>query len=74
MMLNRSITEVLIGAVVVVTAIWFLYYANSKVNFATDEDTYDLSADFRSVEGVTIGTDVRLAGVKIGIVKAIGDY
>ena len=71
MMLNRSITEVLIGAVVVVTAIWFLYYANSKVNFATDEDTYDLSADFRSVEGVTIGTDVRLAGVKIGIVKAL---
>ncbi len=71
MMLNRSITEILIGAVVVVTAIWFLYYANSKVNFATDEDTYDLSADFRSVEGVTIGTDVRLAGVKIGIVKAL---
>tara|TARA_B000000477_G_scaffold80238_1_gene67562 strand:- start:612 stop:968 length:357 start_codon:yes stop_codon:yes gene_type:complete len=37
----------------------------------TNEDSYNLSADFRSVEGVSLGTDVRLAGVKIGIVKAL---
>ena len=70
-MINRSVTEILIGAVVVATAIWFLYYTSTRTNIMTNEDSYNLSADFRSVEGVSIGTDVRLAGVKIGIVKAI---
>src|SRR5690606_13999350 len=29
---------------------------------------YPLTASFRSVEGITVGTDVRMAGVKIGSV------
>ena len=37
---------------------------------STDEN-YNLAAEFRSVEGISIGTDVRLAGVKIGTVKDI---
>ena len=32
---------------------------------------YELSASFRSLEGVGIGTDVRLAGVKIGTVTNV---
>ena len=70
-MFNRSVTEILIGAVVVATAIWFLYYTSTRTNIMSNEDSYNLSADFRSVEGVSLGTDVRLAGVKIGIVKAL---
>jgi phospholipid/cholesterol/gamma-HCH transport system substrate-binding protein len=70
-MINRSVTEILIGAVVVATAIWFLYYTSTRTNIMANEDSYNLSADFRSVEGVSLGTDVRLAGVKIGIVKAL---
>jgi len=34
-------------------------------------DSYELSASFRSAEGVSVGTDVRLAGVKIGTVTAL---
>jgi phospholipid/cholesterol/gamma-HCH transport system substrate-binding protein len=30
-----------------------------------------LNASFRSIEGVTVGTDVRLAGVKVGKVSGI---
>jgi phospholipid/cholesterol/gamma-HCH transport system substrate-binding protein len=70
-MFNRSVTEILIGAIVVATAIWFLYYTSTRTNIMSNEDSYNLSADFRSVEGVSLGTDVRLAGVKIGIVKAL---
>ena len=70
-MINRSVTEILIGAVVVATAIWFLYYTSTRTSIMANEDSYNLSADFRSVEGVSLGTDVRLAGVKIGIVKAL---
>ena len=70
-MFNRSVTEILIGAIVVATAIWFLYYTSTRTNIMSNEDSYNLSADFRSVEGISLGTDVRLAGVKIGIVKAL---
>jgi phospholipid/cholesterol/gamma-HCH transport system substrate-binding protein len=31
--------------------------------------TYDLTASFRSANGVAIGTDVRLAGVKVGTIS-----
>jgi phospholipid/cholesterol/gamma-HCH transport system substrate-binding protein len=34
-------------------------------------DTYPLTASFRSVEGITVGTDVRLAGVKVGTVTGL---
>ena len=62
-MINRSVTEILIGAVVVATAIWFLYYTSTRTNIMTNEDSYNLSADFRSVEGVSLGTDVRLVSL-----------
>jgi phospholipid/cholesterol/gamma-HCH transport system substrate-binding protein len=33
--------------------------------------SYPLTASFRSVEGVSVGTDVRLAGVKVGTVTGL---
>jgi phospholipid/cholesterol/gamma-HCH transport system substrate-binding protein len=65
-------TEVVVGAVVVAAAAGFILYA---VQFAgmggTSEDAYTLSASFRSVEGIDIGTDVRLGGVKVGTVSGL---
>ena len=34
-------------------------------------DSYELTADFRSVEGISVGTDVRLAGIKVGSVTSL---
>ncbi|MEK6205198.1 MAG: outer membrane lipid asymmetry maintenance protein MlaD, partial [Amylibacter sp.] len=34
-------------------------------------DTYTVSASFRSAEGISLGTDVRMAGVKIGSVTSM---
>jgi phospholipid/cholesterol/gamma-HCH transport system substrate-binding protein len=34
-------------------------------------DTYNITAGFRSAEGISVGTDVRLAGVKIGTVAGL---
>jgi phospholipid/cholesterol/gamma-HCH transport system substrate-binding protein len=34
-------------------------------------DSYSVKASFRSAEGVSLGTDVRLAGVKIGTVTGL---
>src|SRR5688572_26658143 len=34
-------------------------------------DSYPLTASFRSAEGIAVGTDVRLAGIKVGTVTAL---
>lgn len=61
--------ETLIGALVLVTAGGFLLYAGKTSGYTGSNDAeYELVANFRSAEGVSVGTDVRMAGVKVGIV------
>ena len=67
----ESTTEVLVGAAVLGAAVGFLFYAWQATGFSTGAKSYDLHASFRSVEGVALGTDVRLAGVKVGTVTAL---
>ncbi|WP_137112479.1 outer membrane lipid asymmetry maintenance protein MlaD [Rhodobacter sp. SY28-1] len=60
--------EILAGAAVLAVALGFTLYAARGAGIGTQSDSYPLTASFRSVEGVSIGTDVRLAGVKVGTV------
>ncbi|MGX9350873.1 outer membrane lipid asymmetry maintenance protein MlaD [Shimia sp. W99] len=64
-------TEAAVGAAVVAVAIGFLVYASQFTTLRSDGSGYALTASFRSIEGVSVGTDVRLAGVKIGTVTDI---
>ncbi|CUJ15446.1 outer membrane lipid asymmetry maintenance protein MlaD [Cognatishimia activa] len=64
-------TEIAVGGVVLAAAIGFAVYMGQATGFASSSSGYDLNASFRSIEGVTVGTDVRLAGVKIGTVTDI---
>ena len=61
-------TEVIVGGVVLACIIVFGVYASQLTGMSRTRTGYELSASFRSLEGVGIGTDVRLAGVKIGTV------
>lgn len=63
--------EVLAGAAVLAAAIGFLVYAAGGGRLATGADTYPLTASFRSVEGIRAGSDVRLAGVKVGTITSL---
>lgn len=63
--------EVLAGAVVLAVAIGFLVYATGGRGLGHDSGTYPLKASFRSVEGITAGSDVRLAGVKVGSITSL---
>lgn len=65
-------TEVLVGAAVLVVAIGFLAFAAKATGFSAGGATYDLRASFRSAEGVTVGTDIRMVGVKVGTVTGLG--
>ncbi len=65
-------TEVLVGGAVLAAAIGFFVYAGQITGATAGASGADLySASFRSVEGVSVGTDVRLGGVKVGTVTSI---
>ena len=64
--MRENRTETLVGAVVLAAAIGFGVYAAKAAGIGTSTQGYELTASFRSVEGITAGTDIRLAGVKIG--------
>ena len=68
----ENTVEVLVGGAVLAAAIAFgIYGAQVAGLSAGTGDSYTLSASFRSVEGVGVGTDVRLAGVKVGTVTDV---
>lgn len=74
--MRESIVETLIGAVVVAVAGVFLWYALATGGEApVSGDRYDVTARFNNVSGIDRGSDVRLAGVKVGVVREIeGDF
>lgn len=67
----NSAAETVIGALVLGIAGGFLLYAGQSTGMDTDGGRYTLSASFRSVEGIAVGTDVRLAGIKVGAVTGL---
>ncbi|MCA0961613.1 outer membrane lipid asymmetry maintenance protein MlaD [Salipiger bermudensis] len=69
--MTTSTTEVLVGGAVLAAAIAFGAYAVNSTGFELRGTGYPLSASFRSLEGVSVGSDVRLAGVKVGTVTGI---
>jgi phospholipid/cholesterol/gamma-HCH transport system substrate-binding protein len=64
-------TEVLVGGAVLAAAVGFLVYAGQVTGMGGGQEAYVLNASFRSADGVTVGTDVRMAGVKVGRVTDI---
>lgn len=66
---NRA--EVVVGAAVLAVAAGFLIYAGQVAGISATSGSYPLTASFRSLEGINVGTDVRLAGVKIGAVTDV---
>lgn len=70
-MTTHTRAEIAVGGIIVAAAIGFGAYALQSAGFSTQTGGYTLSASFRSAEGVGVGTDVRLAGVKIGTVSDI---
>jgi phospholipid/cholesterol/gamma-HCH transport system substrate-binding protein len=68
--MRENVTEVIVGGVVLVVAAGFLTYAAQATGLTQRTGDFTLTASFRSIEGVTVGTDVKLAGVKIGTVTA----
>lgn len=69
--MTESKTEIFVGGLVLAVAIGFLVYAGQTTGMTRGGEEYRLNASFRSIDGVSVGTDVRLAGVKVGRVTDI---
>ena len=69
--MTHSTAEVAVGGAVLAATLVFGLYTVQSTGFAIGASGYELRASFRSVEGVSVGTDVRLAGVKVGTVTDI---
>ncbi|WP_425049320.1 outer membrane lipid asymmetry maintenance protein MlaD [Psychromarinibacter sp. S121] len=65
-------TEVIVGGAVLAVAAVFLVYAGQVSGvMGGSRELAEYHASFRSVEGVSVGTDVRMAGVKVGTVTGM---
>ena len=69
--MRQNTAESIVGGLVLVTAFGFLAFTLRSTGYSVGGSTYELTASFRSVEGITAGSDIRLAGVKIGTVSDI---
>ena len=68
-MAQRNLAETLAGAVVLVVALGFLGYAVANTG-RTPVSGYSLLARFDRIDGLAVGADVRVAGVKVGSITA----
>jgi phospholipid/cholesterol/gamma-HCH transport system substrate-binding protein len=66
--MQNSVVETLIGAAVIAVAVFFLVFAYSSTGSAPVSG-YDVIAKFNRADGVNVGTDVRLSGIKVGTVE-----
>jgi phospholipid/cholesterol/gamma-HCH transport system substrate-binding protein len=65
--MSRNIIETIMGAVVLLVAIVFVTFAFRTSNVGGGEG-YQIKAQFDDAAGLSSGTDVRMAGVKVGSV------
>jgi phospholipid/cholesterol/gamma-HCH transport system substrate-binding protein len=68
--MKNSTVETLMGAFVVVIALGFLLFAYNSSGRSGQSGGYRITADFDNVEGLNTGSDVRMAGIRIGSVVA----
>lgn len=68
--MRGNILESVIGAVVLVVAVFFIYFAYVSSGEKIKEG-YVVTARFEDVSGLASGADVKMNGIKIGIVKTL---
>lgn len=68
--MQNNTVETLIGAAVIAVAVLFVFFAYRVVGVTTSSG-YELTANMNRVDGIAVGTDVKMSGIKIGTVKSM---
>lgn len=64
---QNNVAETLVGAMVIAVAIGFLAFAYMRTGSGSLSG-YEVNARLPKADGLSVGTDVRLAGIKVGTV------
>lgn len=67
--MSENRLEIAVGGVVLALAVGFAVLLAQSTGLSGSSSSYPISASFRSAEGISVGTDIRLAGVKIGTIS-----
>lgn len=70
-LLRGNAGEAIVGLVVVILAVWFLLFAWRRTGGGDQGGGIHIAALFPNAAGVNVGTDVRVAGLKVGSVTAL---
>jgi phospholipid/cholesterol/gamma-HCH transport system substrate-binding protein len=68
--MNNSMVETTVGAAVIALATGFFIFLYSVGGLGGHSGGYIINASFGSVDGISVGTDVRVAGIKVGSVTS----
>ncbi len=67
-LLKEHVAEALAGLALLAIAVWFLIFALGRTG-STGTDSYALTARFPNAAGISVGSDVRISGLKVGTVS-----
>lgn len=68
--MQKNVLETLMGAVVLIVAGTFLAFAYQGSQIHVEEG-YTISAKFTNATGISLGSDVRIGGIKVGVVSSL---
>ncbi len=66
--MGNNIVETIIGGVVLAFATIFLIFAYRTADLNTGGNGLNLTARFDKIDGLQVGSDVRMSGIKVGTV------
>jgi phospholipid/cholesterol/gamma-HCH transport system substrate-binding protein len=66
--MKQNLMETAVGALVIAIALGFFIFMYSTTGVGKGSGGYHLTAKFKNVEGINVGSDVRMSGIKIGSV------
>ena len=70
--MNKKINiEFVLGLLILIVSIIFIFYYSSKINLFNKVDTLQVKSSFFDIGSINIGNDVKIKGVKVGEVLSI---
>lgn len=70
--MREQTAETILGALVAAVAIAFFVFASAQARQGeSGGGGYNLTARFQRVDGIDVGSDVRVSGVKVGVVRDV---
>jgi phospholipid/cholesterol/gamma-HCH transport system substrate-binding protein len=68
---RHNLVETLLGFGVLIVAGFFLVYLQNRTHGGLDGGGYSVNARFERVDGLSVGSDVQLAGIKVGTISSL---